>query len=315
MENGKPPRPRRLRIALAIEEAAGLRILTALARRTDVEICYVLSSAGGAIEKKAKALELSFHPPHLVKEAKFASVLREANIELFLNAHSLYLINHAVLEAASIGSFNLHPSPLPAYAGLNAVSWAIWNEEREHGVTLHWMVPKVDAGDIAYQGRFAITPSETALSLSGKCVREGMQLIAALIDDALVGRAKVPQLKQSLANRSYYKGASHPREVAIDWARPALEIERIIRACSYFPSTSPWGLASSILEGKPLGIIRAAASTLQADQAPGTVRPADEMSVLVACGDTWLTLEHVFFDGAAAQAPVVLQSGMLLGIQ
>ena len=55
-----------------------------------------------------------------------------------------------VLEAPRIGSFNLHPGPLPEYAGLNAPSWAIYHGEQEHRVTLHWLDAGIDTGPIAY---------------------------------------------------------------------------------------------------------------------------------------------------------------------
>ena len=73
--------------------------------------------------------------------------MREQGVDLLLNVHSLYLIaRRTVVAAPRIGSFNLHPGPLPEYAGLNTPSWAIYNGEREHGVTVHWMEPGVDTG-------------------------------------------------------------------------------------------------------------------------------------------------------------------------
>ena len=67
-----------------------------------------------------------------------------------MNVHSLFLI-HPWSSAPTIGSFNLHPGPLPEYAGLNVPSWAIYEgEKRSHGVTVHWMDEGVDTGPIAW---------------------------------------------------------------------------------------------------------------------------------------------------------------------
>src|SRR5579862_8304588 len=88
-----------------------------------------------------------------------------------------HLIPESVLELASIGAFNLHPSLLPAYRGRAPVNWVLVNGERETGVTLHHMVARADAGDIVAQQSVAIEDSDTALSLSRKLT----PLAAALI--------------------------------------------------------------------------------------------------------------------------------------
>ena len=61
---------------------------------------------------------------------------------------------------------NLHPGPLPQYAGLNVPSWAIYNGEVTHGVSLHRMDSGIDTGPIAYQASVLIGPRDTGLSLS-----------------------------------------------------------------------------------------------------------------------------------------------------
>jgi hypothetical protein len=70
-------------------------------------------------------------------------------------------------------SFDLHPGPLPRYAGLNSVSWAIYRGEKEHGVTLHKLAPEIDAGPIIFQESVSIGRKETGLSLTAKCVNAG----------------------------------------------------------------------------------------------------------------------------------------------
>ena len=75
------------------------------------------------------------------------------------------LLPRQILECASIGAFNLHPSKLPAYRGRAPINWVLVNGERETGVTLHYMVARADAGDIVGQETVAIEDRDTALSL------------------------------------------------------------------------------------------------------------------------------------------------------
>lgn len=53
---------------------------------------------------------------------------------------------------------NLHNAPLPRYRGVSPINWALKNEEREHGVTIHELAPGIDDGDIISQVRYSIYP-------------------------------------------------------------------------------------------------------------------------------------------------------------
>lgn len=55
-------------------------------------------------------------------------------------------------------TLNLHNSPLPKYRGCNPINWALKNGETTHGVTIHDMVERVDAGPIVSQVQFTIDP-------------------------------------------------------------------------------------------------------------------------------------------------------------
>ena len=60
-----------------------------------------------------------------VKDPMFARQVRADDVDVLLNVHSLHIINKDVLRAPKLSSFNLHPGPLPRYAGLNPVCWAL----------------------------------------------------------------------------------------------------------------------------------------------------------------------------------------------
>ena len=68
-------------------------------------------------------------PSTSVRDPEFAEWMRSEEIDLLLNVHSLYVIHADLVAAPRTGSFNLHPGPLPEYAGLNAPSWAIYHGE------------------------------------------------------------------------------------------------------------------------------------------------------------------------------------------
>jgi len=94
-------------------------------------------------------------------------------------------VPEAVLGVPARGAWNLHPGPLPRYAGLNAPSWAIYRGEQRHGVTVHRMDRGIDTGDIAYQetrkvaltGERCVAPPGTVRGEQVACGDEWLQLV------------------------------------------------------------------------------------------------------------------------------------------
>ena len=140
-----------LRIALAAEESAGLQTLLALAQAGHSIVALFTSDPNSAIGRAAAGRDLELLPAKAVKKAATAQRLRDLEVDVLFNVHSLYIVCPEVLTAPRLGAFNLHPGPLPEYAGLNCISWAIYEGASEYGVTLHEMVPTLDAGDTIFQ--------------------------------------------------------------------------------------------------------------------------------------------------------------------
>ncbi|SVE35269.1 uncharacterized protein METZ01_LOCUS488123, partial [marine metagenome] len=94
------------------------------------------------------------HPNKL--NDKFASKIVLMNPDLIISAGYDRKIPNIILKIPKIGSFNFHPSLLPAYAGGNPWFWVIAKGEKYTGVTVHSMTTVYDAGDIILQKRIRI---------------------------------------------------------------------------------------------------------------------------------------------------------------
>jgi methionyl-tRNA formyltransferase len=270
-----------MRIALVCGEAAGARLLQALAR-SGHELAVVLA-AGPAVPLAAR-LGLRAQAPARVREPGFAGELAAAGVELLLNVHSLFLLADDVLRVPTRGAWNLHPGPLPRYAGLNAPSWAIYHGEARHGVTVHRMESGIDTGDIAFQDIFPVTESDTGLSLALRCAEKGVALLQRLLDPG----TRIPRLPQDAARRSYF-GRGVPQQGRIEWGAPARRIYDFVRACDYHPFPSPWGVPRARLGQDEVEIRKVALTGEPSDARPGTVKTRDS-GTLVACADEWLRL-------------------------
>ena len=197
-----------MKILLVGEESAAVTTLKALSK-TGHEIAYVMASPSDqesgmqSLWNFARKQGYATLPSILVKDPAFAKRVKEEEIDLLLNVHSLYLIDGHVVDAPRLGSFNLHPGPLPQYAGLHTVSWAIYQGETTYGVSLHEMVPKIDAGRIAYQESIEIAENDSAIGLYLKCVRLGVPLVVKLVEAAAQEPPAIPLYEQDMSKRKY----------------------------------------------------------------------------------------------------------------
>ena len=306
---------RPLNVLVVGEESAGMELVRTLARGPH-HIVGVMTSPEvpggkiGSLWNAAQKLGLTTLPAKRVKDAALAAEIREQQVDVLLNVHSLYIINRDVLVAPRLGSFNLHPGPLPHYAGLNCMSWALYHGENRYGVTLHKMEPEIDAGAIAGQALFDVEDSDTALTLTLKCVKAGLPLIHQLLQSA-AETDSIPMKQQDLSERHYY-GKEVPEEGWLDWTRSARAVFNFVRACDYFPFRSPWGHARARLAGEEIGIIKASLLNQSVTEAPGTVGGKFGETVRVACGDEWIGVSKVFSEGRFRDAFEVLRPGMRL---
>jgi UDP-4-amino-4-deoxy-L-arabinose formyltransferase/UDP-glucuronic acid dehydrogenase (UDP-4-keto-hexauronic acid decarboxylating) len=271
-----------MRIALLCEEAAGARVLEALAKSPH-ELAAVLTSEGSAVWRMACKLGHSPVPARRVREPAFAAELAASAPALILNVHSLYIVPPAVLQVPPLGAYNLHPGPLPGCAGLNAPSWAIYHGWQRHGVTVHRMEPGIDTGAIAYQEHFPIHANDTGLSVALRCAAKGVSLIQKLLENI----ERIPQIPQDLSQRRYF-GRGVPQGGRIDWNAPARRIHDFVRACDYQPFASPWGTPEALLENAPVAVHKTALTGERCDAPPGTLK-----GDLVATADEWLRLQKV----------------------
>jgi methionyl-tRNA formyltransferase len=300
-----------LTVALAAEEAAGVQVLRLLAARGH-RIAAVFSDSqtaarGATVAGVAGKMGIPVQGAAAVRDAALAGELREKGVELLLNVHSLHIVDAEVLATPALGAYNLHPGPLPERAGLHAPSWALYEGDERHGVTLHRMTPGIDEGPIAFAERFEIGARDTALAVMTQCVRRGRRLVERLLDLAGSGEA-VPAHAQDVGSKCWF-GAGPPEGGWLSWDRPARQVADFVRACDYGPYPSPWGFPRCGAAGREVAIAAAQPLPEATDAQAGAVAAAEAGAVLVAAADNWVRVDRVQIASERLPAAEVLRPG------
>jgi methionyl-tRNA formyltransferase len=183
------------------------------------------------------------------------------------------LLPQAVLDAAPRGAWNIHASLLPRWRGAAPIQRALLEGDRESGISIMKMDAGLDTGPLLTQRGVAIEDSDDAGSLHDKLARIGAELIVDALVQVEKGTAR--PVPQPVAGATYAPKIDK-RETALGWGRPAIELERAIRAFRPVPG------AASVLEGENLKIWCARATMDRG--APGEVLRS-QAELVVACGE------------------------------
>ena len=154
------------------------------------------------------------------------------------------------LNLPTYGVLNVHPSMLPRHRGPAPVANAILEGDDKTGVTVMLVEPKVDSGPILRSVSLEIGPRETTGDLTKRLAEMGARLLVETLRDWVRGLIEPIVQDDSLAtfSRKATRGDGE-----INWALPAVEIDRIIRAYDPWPgSFTTWiGRRLKVLEVEP----------------------------------------------------------------
>ncbi len=216
---------------------------------------------------KQAAIELGLMPilqPESTRDPAFVEQLAALAPQLGVIAAYGEILRKNVLESIPAGYLNIHPSLLPLYRGPTPVPAAILNGDAETGVTLMRLSRKMDAGPILAQRRLALGLEARSGPLLDQLFQLGAQLLLEHIDAYLAGKLIPQPQDESQASYTTLLSREHGR---IDWARPAVYIERMTRAYD------PWPGAYSLWRGQPLRILAALPQAAQEHAISAGVQP------------------------------------------
>ena len=282
-----------MNIILAGNESAGARVLQEIVKTKHSVKAVVASESksGLALIKRAQSMGIPIWPGSVVKDSSSIGAIKSLRTDLLLNVHAQFIICEDVLNAPKYGCFNLHPGPLPEYAGSNPVSWAIYNGEKHHGITIHKMVPKVDAGPIVLKEYFKIESEETGISLMSKCVMKGVPLVREFIEIAERGLKHIPFESQDLTKRRFYSKNDIPNHGRMCWGKSCEDVSRFVRACNFLPYPSPWGRPKVKYNNMIMEIIDAECTGMTSQGKPGTLHMDGNDFFLVSTKDNMIRIK------------------------
>ena len=249
-----------------------------------------LALAHGTAVAQPRSLRLDGRYPDDAEAARDALAAAQPDV-MVVAAYGL-ILPAWVLTLPRWGCLNIHASLLPRWRGAAPIHRAIEAGDAQTGITIMQMDAGLDTGPMRAWAAETIQPDDTTGSLhdrlalrGGRLIVQALQALQAQGDPGAAQSALVPQPEAGIT----YAHKVDKSEAAIDWALPAVQIERRVRAFVPFPGAhfSHQGQAVKLWQAR---VLDAQTAQAQASSAPGTVLAAPAGRLRVACGQGALDL-------------------------
>lgn len=243
--------------------------------------------APNPVKELALELGLPLLQPARLKDQDVIDWVASLKPDLLVLAYVTQFVPKAMIDLATYGGINFHPSLLPKYRGGSAMNWAIINGETETGITIHQIDEGVDSGPIILQEKVPIDPDDSVKTLYfGKIYPLGVKMVAEAVRLIREGKAKpVPQDE----SQATFQPVIKEKDVGIDWTKPTQVIYNLIRGSD--PTPGAWCL----FRGEKLKIWEARPSSGKG--APGEVIALNDDGFVVATGDGAILAKRVQYAG------------------
>ncbi len=228
------------------------------------------------VKQVALAAGIAVEQPESLKSADAQQALASYRPDLLVVVAYGLILPRKVLAIPRLGCWNVHASLLPRWRGAAPIQRAILAGDAESGVDLMQMEAGLDTGPVLLQRRTPIASAETGGSLHDRLSALGAELLAEGLRRTLAGEMLTATAQPD--EGVTYAHKLDKAEAKLDFSRPAIELERQVRAFD------PWPVAEGEIAGEPLRIWAAQAIALDHHAAPGSLLKAGREGIDLACG-------------------------------
>ncbi|MFJ7933091.1 methionyl-tRNA formyltransferase [Sporosarcina sp. NPDC096371] len=228
------------------------------------------------VKVEALRLGLPIIQPEKLKGSAELEEIIALKPDLIVTAAFGQILPKALLEVPRLGCINVHASLLPKYRGGAPIHQSIMDGEKETGVTIMYMVEKLDAGDIISQIVVPIEDTDhTGLMFDALSVA-GTQLLKETLPSILDGTNQ--QIVQDESLVTFARNISREQE-RIDWSKGGKAIYDQIRGLH------PWPVAYTSIQGENVKVWWGEKVASQENAEPGTIIKIEQDRIIVQAGD------------------------------
>jgi methionyl-tRNA formyltransferase len=214
-------------------------------------ICVRFETKDETLKRFADKFNIPYLKFRNINSTEALVTVEQCGCDLFVSMSFDQLFKQELINLPRLKTINCHAGKLPYYRGRNVLNWVLINDEHEFGITVHYIDPGIDTGDIILQKIFPITDADDYNSLLMKAYTECASILHEAI--RLFIRGEIKPLKQAdIHPVGFYCSQRKDGDELIDWKQTSRKIFCFIRALS-----RPGPMARSSINGKEIKLNKA----------------------------------------------------------
>jgi methionyl-tRNA formyltransferase len=199
---------------------------------SSIEVCFIVprtDTTDDTLKNYASEYGIDYLCPVQINSPDFMEQAKSYACDLFVSMSFNQIFKKEIMTLPPLGTINCHAGKLPFYRGRNILNWALINDEKEFGITVHYIDEGIDTGDIILQRAYPITDDDTYETLLQVAYVE----CASILYDAikLFQEDKVQAITQdSIHPVGLYCGRRGSGDEIINWQQNSRDLFNFIRS-------------------------------------------------------------------------------------
>jgi methionyl-tRNA formyltransferase len=195
-------------------------------------ICVRFDTKDDTLKKYCEKYKIPYLKHENINSHEFIGSISIYHCDLFVSMSFNQIFKTKIINMSKYKIINCHAGMLPFYRGRNILNWALINDEKEFGITVHFVDEGIDTGDIILQRAFPITDHDNYATLLERSYIECAKILYDTI--VLFKDETFTRVKQTDINPiGFYCSQRNIGDEVINWNQTSREIFNFVRAVSH----------------------------------------------------------------------------------
>lgn len=261
-----------------------------------IEILFIVPRSDtndDTLKLYADKYKIDYLFPININSIEFIELAIGYKADLFVSMSFNQIFRANLLKLPKLGVINCHAGKLPFYKGRNILNWAIINDEKEFGITVHYVDEGIDTGDIIKQSCFSITDADDYGSLLKIAHKECALILYDSIKE-IQDETALRIAQSTIHPTGFYCGKRENGDEIINWGQTSRSLFNFIRAIN-----RPGPLATTYINGKIVKINKAKLIDNAPNYlgVPGQLLAKTQRGFLIKSLDSFLEIFEIEFEG------------------
>ena len=256
-------------------------------------ICARYDTKDITLKKYAKQHSIDYLKHENINSDEFITTLQKYNCDLFVSMSFNQIFKNKIINLAKYKAINCHAGKLPFYRGRNILNWVLINDEKEFGITVHFVDDKIDTGDIISQRSYEISDLDNYKTLLERAYVSCAEILYDTILMFKKGQVKAKKQIEIHPKGSYYSQRKIGDEI-LNWNQSSRQIFNFVRAIC-----SPGPISRSFINNKEMKInkVKCIKNAQISKNIVGEIINIDQEGFFVKTKDNFIKIIDYEYDG------------------